>query len=977
MAAPKKTPDRHYNFRGMNAVFAWSSIALLVTTLWMVWDDYAKPWKRFQAEFRERERQQVAAEAETEKAKLNQNEIARIQQDVANEELTLEGKRGEFDELEATLIKIGKNLYAADARSRTTKSLLDTKRFQYDMALQSGDEERIAKRRAEVERLAAKHTEQRSELEAITELEKSLEAEIKDKRSGLADAEERLAGLQLGYDSLQERVAKLDKKIDYFLLNAPLMDFVLPALKIDQVILSGLYNDINFTDVDRVDRCMTCHLAATRRGFEGEEWEQPFRSHPRPELFLSASSPHPYTEFGCTTCHGGLDRATDFSRAGHSPIDDEQKRIWIEKWGWEKQKYLDTPILPAKYSEAGCIGCHEGNVWISGSELLDTGRQLIDKMGCYACHKIGYEAYEDLPRPGPSLRKVASKISPGFAYKWISAPREFRPTTWMPHFFFQPNTSSEENLKRQEAEIRAIVAYVWSQSSTGEYAPAPTGNAERGQDLFDSVGCAGCHIRDAEAKRDDFFPQINRLHGPNLIRAGSKVSSGWLYAWIKDPKQYNPDTRMPSLRLTDQEAADITAYLMSSREPAYENLSLPEVDKTVRDELVLSYLENNFTIESSHAKLDKMDDGERDRFLGEETIQKYGCWGCHDLEGFEKAKPIGVELTEVGSKPIHQFDFGHVHDVPHTRRDWIKTKLMEPRIWDQGKEEVKSYRELYRMPNFGMSEREAEAVVANLLGFTKAYVVKSRRADQNPETATIAAGRKLITSYNCQGCHLIEDQGHAIKSVIQDVGQLPPNLASQGARVQAEWLFGYLHDPSSVTMRPWLDVRMPTFGFKDAQVNTVVSYFQTRDKTDAFLSTPTIADQRHRTVGRVTFGMLQCAKCHPAGPQVGAAGVSAAELAPSLLLAPGRLRHDWVPEWIKDPQSFVRGTNMPANFAKMKDGSYQSPLAQALEAPMFASQKAEMMSHFDSEEDLKTFLSDPDQVVVALRDHIWWNLSAN
>ena len=86
MAAPKKTPDRHYNFRGMNAVFAWSSIALLVTTLWMVWDDYAKPWKRFQAEFRERERQQLAAEAETEKAKLNQNEIARIQQDVTNEE---------------------------------------------------------------------------------------------------------------------------------------------------------------------------------------------------------------------------------------------------------------------------------------------------------------------------------------------------------------------------------------------------------------------------------------------------------------------------------------------------------------------------------------------------------------------------------------------------------------------------------------------------------------------------------------------------------------------------------------------------------------------------------------------------------------------------------------------------------------------------------------------------------------------------
>jgi mono/diheme cytochrome c family protein len=130
-------------------------------------------------------------------------------------------------------------------------------------------------------------------------------------------------------------------------------------------------------------------------------------------------------------------------------------------------------------------------------------------------------------------------------------------------------------------------------------------------------------------------------------------------------------------------------------------------------------------------------------------------------------------------------------------------------------------------------------------------------------------------------------------------------------------------------------------------------------------------------VGRVTFGMLQCAKCHPAGPTSTAAGVSAAELAPSLLLAPGRLRHDWVPNWIKDPQSFVRGTNMPANFVKLKDGTYQSPLGQALEAPMFSAQKNEMLRYFDSEEDLKAFLSDPDKVVVALRDHIWWNLASN
>jgi cytochrome c2 len=250
----------------------------------------------------------------------------------------------------------------------------------------------------------------------------------------------------------------------------------------------------------------------------------------------------------------------------------------------------------------------------------------------------------------------------------------------MPHFFFQDNTSSELNLERQAVEIVSAVTYLWEKSASPEYPPPPPGDPQQGQVLFETVGCTGCHLMDAEAKRDDFFPQINRLHGPNLIRTGSKVSAGWLYSWIRNPRQYAPDTRMPDLRLTDREAADITAYLMSSRDPAFEGLELPEPDPQVRDEMVLNYLRNNETIEQSLAVLQEMSAHERNVYLGFETIQKYGCWGCHDLSGFEIAKPIGVELTEEGSKPLHQFDFGHVHDVPHTRHDWIRTKLLNPRI---------------------------------------------------------------------------------------------------------------------------------------------------------------------------------------------------------------------------------------------------------------------------------------------------------
>ena len=972
---PKKTPDRHYDFRSMNVWFAWSSLALLAVTLWMVFADYAKPWKRLQSEFRELEAQKIAAEAEAERAGLDAAEIEALEASIAGEQQALDTQQAEIDALEDEKTTFDKRAYEADADSRATKSLLDTARYELDVAMQHGGEAGIAKAQGVVDDLVETLRQQRISLETfLGESERVAEA-LEGKRSGLKQAEDRLGALRTGVTNLETRLAGLDKDLPYFLLNAPVLDLFEPGIKIEQVILPSLYQNINFAEVQRVDRCMTCHVAADRSGFDTEEWAHPFRTHPRLDLYVSANSPHPYTEFGCTTCHQGLDRATDFARVGHTPRTDEQLAAWKKEWNWKPQKFLETPILPAGTTEAGCISCHAAEIWTPGSETQEVGRELVTKMGCYGCHVIDYPGYEDLPKSGPDLRKIASKTNPGWAYKWIEAPRDFHPTTWMPHFFYQENITGDLNMERQKAEIASTVAYLWDQSESPTYSRRPAGNATRGQELFENVGCTGCHLKDADANRDDYFPQFNRLHGPNLIRTGSKVDEDWLYAWVQDPKNHNPDSRMPSLRLTDQEAADITSYLMDSRDTAFEGLEVPSVNAEVRDGLVLQYLQNNFTLEGSEAELATMDDHARDVYLGGQTIQKYGCYGCHVIAGFEDAQPIGVELTEEGSKPLHQFDFGHVHDVPHTRHDWIKTKLLRPRIWDHGKELVKSYDELYRMPNFGMSDREASAVMTNVLGFIKEGVREEYKAGQEPDAAAIAEGRKLITWYNCQGCHLIEGEGQAIKTALEDVDLLPPNLAAQGARAQSDWLFEYLHDPGSETMRPWLTARMPSFEFSDDQVNSIIAYFASTDGREPFLSEPTPASARARAVGDVAFNLFQCAKCHPSGPQPAGGAVSAGELAPSLLLAKDRLRHDWVADWILDPQSWVPGTRMPTNFAQGSDGVYQSPIANAIDAPMFASQKRQLMRHFDTEEDLKAYLGDAELVTEALRDHIWWSLN--
>ena len=147
---PKKAPDRHYNFEGLNQVFAWSSLALLLVTLWMVFADYAKPLKRLQAEFRDLERQKLVAEAEEERQRLSDDEIAQIETEISVEEAALGEQREEIAELDKEVKGFGKKAYAADIRARTTKSKLDTAIYLLDAATQRGAPDGIDAARAEV-----------------------------------------------------------------------------------------------------------------------------------------------------------------------------------------------------------------------------------------------------------------------------------------------------------------------------------------------------------------------------------------------------------------------------------------------------------------------------------------------------------------------------------------------------------------------------------------------------------------------------------------------------------------------------------------------------------------------------------------------------------------------------------------------------------------------------------------------------------
>jgi mono/diheme cytochrome c family protein len=501
---------------------------------------------------------------------------------------------------------------------------------------------------------------------------------------------------------------------------------------------------------------------------------------------------------------------------------------------------------------------------------------------------------------------VQSKLEQDWIVRWLQNPKEFRASTKMPRIFHLSNTSDPASMEKSNAAIAGIAAYLIKNSDPITLTPPPVkGDAEKGAALVKELGCAGCHTVGGQAANN---------HGPELSGLGSKVKAEWLYSWIKNPKLYHPETRMPSLRLSDEEASHITSYLLSQRNQKFESLQLPLVKPEAVDELAASYLSGTMRQEDVKAELGKMNAEQKLEFVGKKAIAHQGCFACHDIKGFETAKPIGTELTEEGSKDIHKLFFGFVH-IPETRQDWFAQKLKEPRIFDKGKE--LPYLEKLRMPQFDFTDAQIESLVTFLLSQQKAYIPKEMSRTLDSKDKQIEAGRLMVSKFNCNGCHTLDGKEGRARELFEDKGNAPPIIDGEGSKAQEEWLYNFLHQPTPI--RPWLKYRMPTFGFSDDQLNTLIQYFQQLDKVPPHFSGSKVQSTPEDIEnGRKLFQSFQCIKCHKSNPEP---GLSASFLAPDLVMAKNRLRAEWILDWLKDPQAIMPGTMMPTFFSEG-----QSPL---------------------------------------------------
>ncbi|MFA9443922.1 cytochrome c family protein [Egicoccus sp. AB-alg6-2] len=97
----------------------------------------------------------------------------------------------------------------------------------------------------------------------------------------------------------------------------------------------------------------------------------------------------------------------------------------------------------------------------------------------------------------------------------------------------------------------------------GAAAGVEFGDADNGREAFVAYGCGACHqhaaVRGASGR---VGPKLDDLAEQRIIAGVLPNTPEMLAAWIQDPQAHAADTGMPDVGVTDEDAADIAAFLL-------------------------------------------------------------------------------------------------------------------------------------------------------------------------------------------------------------------------------------------------------------------------------------------------------------------------------------------------------------------------------------------------------------------------------
>ena len=478
-----------------------------------------------------------------------------------------------------------------------------------------------------------------------------------------------------------------------------------------------------------------------------------------------------------------------------------------------------------------------------------------------------------------------------------------------------------------------------------------------GRHLLSRYGCVNCHM----VKLPDGTTMKASDDPPSLSHIADKSTREWIYAWLKDPQAYASTATMPNFKLTDDDARDISAFLIANSTPS------------PGDSVTLSAKPSS------------------DPAAGASLYGESFCASCHAVQnaaGNMVGGNVGPELTKVGSKvkpewlqawlqnprnydpgtamPHYRFNDGQVATLSTfllaktdsdllanvhldaarlsrllTANAWFPTTAA-PRVtrlpasrsrrtllrnsaasaaspllnlfflqgmphtlpdYIAGKiKQPRAFSPGLRMPQYSFTPAQIDSLTTALLALNEhsTTLPASLAVPAVAESNYQPAGKagKLMSDLACFSCHRINGHG----------GDMAPDLTWEGSSVQREWLVQFFKNPG--TLRPALIRRMPRFNLTDSEANELTDYIMTVYQNPAVdrESMPLSGySQGEIELGKQLFyGKYSCQGCHIVDTKT-----DKGYIGPSLTHVGSRLTAAWIYQWMKNPQALRPGTIEP------------------------------------------------------------------
>lgn len=222
------------------------------------------------------------------------------------------------------------------------------------------------------------------------------------------------------------------------------------------------------------------------------------------------------------------------------------------------------------------------------------------------------------------------------------------------------------------------------------------GDVKKGRQQFIERGCLSCHAHQATEKAEAGSPAVvsESLFGPNLSQISDKLGKTkgdkqsamvWLVQWLLDPMVHSPRTRMPNTMLSVEQATDIATWLLA--QPAqdlgagWKELTVPvpetkdlvdlaqvyfirlmsreQMDKFFETKTLDPAIARDLPVEEREFAQTYAAEGDEalKHYVGKRAVGRLGCYACHDIPGFDSARPIGVGLNDWGKKDVSKLAF--------------------------------------------------------------------------------------------------------------------------------------------------------------------------------------------------------------------------------------------------------------------------------------------------------------------------------